>query len=120
MCLGLAAPLLSMYFVVGLCSQAPDSTSKTSLEHFRAGESLFAEDHYQAAALEFFAALKGDLQPKWIQVWSHVELGKIFDVTLQRDRAVREYRLAQETNDNTRGALDEAAKYLKEPFQRKN
>jgi tetratricopeptide (TPR) repeat protein len=116
--LRLVAPLLSMCFVLGLAPQAREATSKTSLDHFNAGEALFAENNYQSAALEFAAALKGDLQPKWIEVWSHVELGKIFDATLQRDRAVRQYKLAQETNDNTRGALDEAAKYLKEPFQK--
>ncbi len=30
--------------------------------------------------------------PRWTEVWSHIELGRIFDVTGQRERAVNEYR----------------------------
>ena len=35
-------------------------------------------------------------------------LGKIFDTTGQRERAVNEYRQAIQTGDPTQGALDEA------------
>jgi hypothetical protein len=45
-------------------------------------------------------------------------LGKIFDITGQRERALGEYRQALQTNDNTQGALDEARHYLTGPFQR--
>ena len=45
-------------------------------------------------------------------------LGKIFDITGQRERAVNQYRQAIQTNDNTQGALDEARKYLQKPFER--
>ena len=68
---------------------------------------------------EFRAALDGDLQPKWTEVWSHLNLGMIFDITGQRERAVNEYNLAIRTKDNTQGAQEEAAKYLREPFKRK-
>lgn len=90
----------------------PDS----SITHFRVAEIYFQQGNLQPAALEFSEALKGDLEPKWIEVWSHVNLGKIFDATSQRDRALNEYKLAQRTNDNTRGALDEAALYLQFPY----
>jgi hypothetical protein len=43
-------------------------------------------------------------------------LGKIFDITGQRERAVNEYRQAMQTNDNTQGAQDEARKYLQTPY----
>jgi len=46
---------------------------------------------------------------------SHLQLGKIFDVTGQRDRAVNEYRQALQTNDNTQGALDECRRYMQNP-----
>ncbi|HKE32653.1 MAG TPA: hypothetical protein VKD65_13070, partial [Candidatus Angelobacter sp.] len=52
------------------------------------------------------------------EVWSHIGLGKIFDITGQRDRAVNEYRQALQTQDNTQGALDEARRYLESPYQR--
>jgi hypothetical protein len=51
-------------------------------------------------------------------VWSHVHLGKIFDITGQRERAVNEYQLAIRTRDNTQNAQDEARKYLEGPYQR--
>ena len=86
--------------------------------HFRLGEIFFADKKYQPSANEFREALNGDLKPKWVEVWAHVNLGKIFDTTGQRDRALNEYRLAMRTGDNTRGAQDEAAKYTREPYKR--
>jgi Flp pilus assembly protein TadD len=43
-------------------------------------------------------------------------LGKIFDITGQRERATNEYRQALQTNDNTQGALEEARKYLQKAY----
>jgi lipopolysaccharide biosynthesis regulator YciM len=50
-------------------------------------------------------------------VWSHIALGNIFDATGQRDRAINEYRLALQTNDNTQGALNQARAYLKAAYK---
>jgi hypothetical protein len=72
---------------------------RSSITHFR-----IAEIYFQ------------DLQPRWIEVWSHLNLGKIFDLTQQRERAINEYHTAQRTKDNTRGALDEAEIYLQFPY----
>ena len=63
-------------------------------------------------------SLNGDGEPKWTEVWSHIQLGKIFDITGQRERALSEYRQALQTNDNTQGALDEARQYMAKPFER--
>jgi predicted negative regulator of RcsB-dependent stress response len=65
---------------------------------------------------EFRRALDGDMDPKWTDVWSHLMLGEIFDVTGQRDRALNEYQRALQTNDNTQGALDKANQYVKKPY----
>ncbi len=73
--------------------------------------------HYQSAANEFREVLIGDLEPKWTEVWAHINLGKIYDVTGQRERALNEYRQAIRTLDNTRGALDEAIKYTEAPYK---
>ena len=62
--------------------------------------------------------LNGDLDPKWTEVWAHINLGKIFDITDQRDRAVNEYRQAVRTKDNTQGAQEEAGKYINAKYQR--
>jgi exonuclease VII small subunit len=51
-------------------------------------------------------------------VWSHVNLGKIFDITGQRERAVNEYRQAIQTNDNTQGAINEARDLMQHPYKR--
>jgi hypothetical protein len=81
-------------------------------------EVFFLQGNYQSAANEFRESLNGDLEPKWTDVWAHIQLGKIFDITQQRERAVNEYTLAVRTKDNTQGAQEEAARYLKTPYQR--
>jgi aminopeptidase N len=91
-----------------------------SLAHYRIGENLFRLHNYSAAAEEMRQALDGDLNPKWVEVWAHLTLGKIFDVTGQRDRALHEYQLALQTNDNTQGALDEANRYIQKPYTEKS
>lgn len=91
----------------------------SSLAHYRAGEVYFLMGNYQTAANSFREALNGDQEPQWTVVWSHINLGKIFDITQQRERARNEYQQALRTKDNTQGALEEAAKYLQEPYQRK-
>ncbi|HLI85909.1 MAG TPA: M1 family aminopeptidase [Bryobacteraceae bacterium] len=95
------------------------TTNRTSsLAHYRIAEVFFLQNNYQSAANEFREALNGDLQPKWTEVWAHINLGKIFDITGQRERAVNEYNLAVRTKDNTQGAQAEAEKYLKQPYER--
>jgi aminopeptidase N len=98
--------------------KALTANPQSSLASYRVGEVLFLQRNYQAAANAYRDALRGDDDPKWTEVWSHIQLGKIFDVTGQRDRAVGEYRQAVQTNDNTQGALNEARKYLQTPFKR--
>jgi aminopeptidase N len=88
----------------------------SSLAHYRIGEILFKLRNYTAAMEEMRAALNGDLQPKWVEVWAHLTLGKIFDATGQRDRALNEYQRALQTNDNTQGALDEANRYTQKAY----
>jgi len=97
--------------------KALDVNRNSSLASYRIGEALFTQKSYQSAADAFRDALRGDDDPRWTEVWSHIELGKIFDVTGQRDRAVNEYRLAVQTNDNTQGALNEARLYLTTPYK---
>ena len=98
--------------------KALELNRRASLAHYRIAEIFDLQNNYQSAANEFRETLNGDLQTKWTEVWSRLHLGKIFDVTGQRERAVNEYKQAERTKDNTRGALDEAAKYLKTPYER--
>jgi aminopeptidase N len=96
--------------------QVLDINKNYSLAHYRIGETFFRLHNYNAAAEEMRAALAGDLNPKWVEVWAHLTLGKIFDVTGQRDRALNEYQRALQTNDNTQGALNEANAYIQKPY----
>jgi aminopeptidase N len=98
--------------------KALTANPNSSLASYRIGEVLFNQRNYQASANAYRDALRGDDEPKWTEVWSHIALGKIFDVTGQRDRAVNEYRQAVQTNDNTQGAVNEARKYLQQPYKR--
>lgn len=98
--------------------KALETSRTSSLAHYRIAEVYFLQSNFQPAANEFREALNGDLQPKWTEVWAHINLGKIFDVTGQRDRAVNEYNLAMRTKDNTQGAQEEATKFLKTAYER--
>jgi Tfp pilus assembly protein PilF len=98
--------------------KALETSRTSSLAHYRIAEVHFLQNNYQQAANEFREALNGDLDPKWTEVWSRINLGKIFDITGQRERAVNEYNLAIRTKDDTQGAQEEAGKYLKTPYER--
>ena len=98
--------------------KALEANSQSSLASYRIGEALFTQRNYQASVNAYRDALRGDDEPAWTEVWSHVQIGKIFDITGQRDRAVNEYRLAVQTNDNTQGAINEARLLLQKPYKR--
>jgi tetratricopeptide (TPR) repeat protein len=98
--------------------KALEANSSSSLANYRIGELLFTQRNYQASVNAYRDALRGDGEPRWTEVWSHIALGKIFDITGQRDRAVSEYRLAVQTNDNTQGAVNEARQWLTKPYKR--
>jgi tetratricopeptide (TPR) repeat protein len=89
----------------------------SSLANYRLAEVYVAQKNYQAAANSFRDCLRGDGDPKWTEVWSHVNLGKIFDSSGQRERAVNEYRLALQTHDNTQGAMNEARALIEKPYK---
>jgi tetratricopeptide (TPR) repeat protein len=97
--------------------QALEANSSSSLANYRIAEVLFTQRNYQASVNSYRDALRGDGEPRWTEVWSHIQLGKIFDITGQRDRAVGEYRLAVQTNDNTQGAVNEARQWLTKPYK---
>ena len=100
--------------------KALEVNRNSSLGHYRVAEIFFMQNNYQSAANEFREVLNGDLEPKWTEVWTHINLGKVFDITGQRERAVSEYNQAIRTKDNTQGAMEEAAKFIREPYKRQN
>jgi Flp pilus assembly protein TadD len=100
--------------------KALDLNRNSSLAHYRIAEVFFQQHNYQSAANSYREALNGDGEPRWTEVWSHIQLGMIFDLTGQRERATNEYRQALQTNDNTQNALDTARKYLQSPYQQQS
>jgi tetratricopeptide (TPR) repeat protein len=88
----------------------------SSLIHFRLAEVFFEQFNMQSAANSFRDALNGDKDPKWIEVWCYIYIGKIYDILGQRQRAMAEYAKAINTKDDTNGAQAEADKWLKAPF----
>jgi aminopeptidase N len=96
--------------------KALDLNRNSSLAHYRIAEVFFQQHNYQSSANAYREALNGDGIPRWTEVWSHIQLGMIFDLTGQRQRATNEYRQALQTNDNTQNALDTARKYLSSPY----
>ena len=97
--------------------KALEANSQSSLADYRIGEVLFTQRNFQASVNYYRDALRGDGEPRWTECWSHIALGKIFDITGQRDRAVNDYRLAVQTNDNTQGCVNEARQWLSKPYK---
>ncbi len=112
------AELGRYYDAIQQYQKALSAQKNNSLAHFRIAEALFYEKNWQAAANAFREAIDGDLDLsyKWVEVWSHIYLGKIFDISGQRERAVNEYSKAKQTNDDTGGAQAEVDKYLAKPY----
>ncbi len=106
------------YDAVQQYQRALDLDGSNALAMFRMGEAFFYERNYAAAAQSFRAASEAvtDLNTKWTEVWSHIYLGRIFDIQGDRVRAVNEYSKAKQTGDDTGGAQAEAEKSLKKPY----
>ncbi len=89
-----------------------------SIVHFRLAEVFWDQFNLQSAANSFRDALNGDKDPKWIETWCYIYLGKIYDILNQRQRALAEYNKALNTKDDFNGAVAEAKKWLAKPFTR--
>jgi hypothetical protein len=106
------------YDAVQQYQRALEQDKSNALAYFRMGEAFFYERNYAASAQSFRDALEGavDSTTKWTEVWSHIYLGRIWDIQGDRTRAVNEYGKAKQTGDDTGGAQAEAEKSLKKPY----
>jgi len=93
------------------------SIPRSSLARYCIAEFLLEKHAYQASVDAYRDSLAGDGNPVWTKAWSHIQIGKIFDITRQRERAVAQYQLAIETGDNTDGAINQARELLEHPFE---
>ena len=129
MMLAVAAPSfaqISAHGYISDCDQTkalPDyandlkSTPRSSLAKYCIAEFLLEKHAYQASVNAYRDSLAGDGIPDWTKAWSHIQMGKIFDITSQRERAVAQYQLALQTGDDTDGAIDQARELLERPFE---
>lgn len=91
---------------------------RSSLVHYLLGETYFKQTTLNLAANSFRDALNGDLQPEWVETWTHIYLGKIYDVLGQRQRALAEYQKAINSEIDYNGAQEEAKKYVKNAYSK--
>jgi hypothetical protein len=106
------------YDAVVQYQRALEQDRQNALAEFRMGEAFFYQRNYAAAAQSFRDALDGatDLTTKWTEVWSHIYLGRIYDIQGDRTRAVNEYNKAKQTADDTGNAQAEAEKSMKKAY----
>jgi tetratricopeptide (TPR) repeat protein len=106
------------YDAVQQYQRALEQDKANALADFRMGEAFFYQRNYAASAQSFRDAHDGatDLNTKWTEVWSHIYLGRIYDIQGDRTRAVNEYNKARQTGDDTGGAQAEAEKSMKKAY----
>ncbi len=106
------------YDAVQQYQRALEQDRSNALADFRMGEAFFYQRNYAAAAQSFRDALDAtaDLTTRWTEVWSHIYIGRIYDIQGDRTRAVNEYSKAKQTGDDTGGAQAEAEKSLKKAY----
>ena len=98
--------------------KAKEQDPRSSVAHYRLGEVYFQQHSYSNAANSFRDALNGNLKPEWVETWTHIYLGKIYDILGQRERAKSEYRKAINSKIDFNGAQAEAKKYLDEAYSK--
>jgi aminopeptidase N len=81
---------------------------------------LFLEQrNYDLAIDNFKAALGGNINPQWLQVWANIKMGNAYDAKGDRTRAIAMYKRAQTLGDNYDNAQDLVRKYQATPYDPK-
>lgn len=75
----------------------------------REGDSELAEDY-------FARTIQSSTAETSMTVWSHIFLGRIYDIACKRDAALEQYGKALRTGDDTRGAQAAAQSGRESPF----
>ena len=81
---------------------------------------LFLEQrNYDLAIDNFKAALSGNINPQWLQVWSNIKMGNAYDAKGDRTRAIAMYKRAADLGDDYDGAQAAVRKYQATPYDPK-
>ncbi|MBX3295926.1 MAG: tetratricopeptide repeat protein [Acidobacteria bacterium] len=78
---------------------------------------LFLEQrNYELAKENFQAALRGNLNPPWLEAWAEIKLGNAYDAQGDRTRAIAAYDRAEKTGIEYDNALDAIARFKATPY----
>ena len=91
---------------------------RSSLAHYRLGQTYFEQNSYTNAANSLRDSLNGDLKPHWVEAMAQLHLGKIYDILGERSRALAEYRKVLNSNVTYQGADEEAKRLTEQPYSR--
>jgi tetratricopeptide (TPR) repeat protein len=91
---------------------------RSSLAHYRLGQTYFEQNSYTNAANSLRDSLNGDLKHHWVEAMAQLHLGKIYDILGERSRALAEYRKVLNSNVTYQGADEEAKRLTEQPYSR--
>ncbi len=122
--------LANSFFKVGLydvveegCRQSLDDYSDGVQSWINMGKVYMHKGEYYKAEATFKRAMKGHAAKRNEKleavVWTHNYLGNCYDLLDHRDMALKEYQLVVDMDNNYRGAVEYARKYLEKPFTKK-
>ncbi len=122
--------LANSFFNVGLydvveegCRKSLDNYSDGVQSWINMGKVYMHKGEYYKAEATFKRAMKGRSAKRKEKmeavVWTHNYLGNCYDLLNHRDMALKEYQLVVEMDNDYRGAVQYARKYLKKPFTKK-
>ncbi len=75
----------------------------------RAGDPVLAAEYFNRT-------LESQSAEPSMRVWSHIYLGRIYDLQCEREAALEQYGLARDVGDDTQGAQTAAAGGIEQPF----
>jgi len=91
---------------------------QSSWAWYNLGLLYIEQRNWQKAREAFSSALDGDQQPSWVVVWSYIHKGNAYDADDNRERAVAEYKKAEQNGGNYDNAQQAVAKYLGQPYKK--
>ena len=96
-------------------SALADPKSDHAQAHYVIARVSLMQRQPEAALVNFQATLKTSNDPRTL-AWSHIYLGRLYDVQSERDKAIEEYRAALTVRDSRPDTKVAAEQGLKQPF----
>jgi len=87
--------------------------------YYHLGLLFLDQRNFDLAIDNFKAAIAGNVNPVWLNVWSNIKMGNAYDAKGDRTRAVAAYKRAEGLGDNYDNAQDAVKRYLATPYDPK-